>query len=584
MIRSHLLGELNSSHINQTVTLCGWVHRRRDHGGVIFLDLRDHQGITQVVCNPQNPDTFKQAESLRSEFVLSITGKVLQRPEGTINSDMATGEIEVEVNTLTIHSRAQPLPFPLDEHQQVSEEVRLKNRFLDLRRPEMQKNLRTRAKVVSAVRSFLDQHDFVDIETPMLIKATPEGARDYLVPSRTHQGTFFALPQSPQLFKQMLMMSGFDRYYQVARCFRDEDLRADRQPEFTQIDIEASFLDENEIMAITEKMLQQVFQVLGIKLPKFRSMTYAEAIRDYGIDKPDIRFGNKLIDVGDLMSNVEFKVFSGPANQPGCRVAMLNMPAGDLSRKEIDDLTDFAKRYGAKGLAYIKVLADNTLQSPIIKFLPEETQQALLERSQAKPGDVLFFGADKASIVNESLAHIRLHLGEKLGLMGDDWQPLWVTDFPMFEQDKAGNLTPLHHPFTAPSCSLQELVSEPAKALSRAYDIVLNGVEIGGGSIRIHDRDMQSQVLSILGINPDQAQQKFGFLLNSLNYGCPPHGGIALGLDRLVMLATKQSSIRDVIAFPKTQTAACPLTEAPSEASQEQLQELGLFTKRQETQ
>lgn len=582
MIRSHSLGALNSSHINQTVTLCGWVHRRRDHGGVIFFDLRDHQGITQIVCNPQNAETFTQAESLRSEFVVGITGTVLQRPQGTVNSDMATGEIEVEVDTLTILSRAQPLPFPLDEHYQVSEEVRLKNRFLDLRRPEMQHNLRTRARVVSAVRSFLDQNDFVDIETPMLIKATPEGARDYLVPSRTQPGNFFALPQSPQLFKQMLMMSGFDRYYQIARCFRDEDLRADRQPEFTQIDIETSFLDESEIMAITEKMLHQVFAVLDIQLPAFARMTYAEAIRDYGIDKPDIRFDHKLIDVGDLMSNVEFKVFSGPAKQAGCRVAMLNMPAGDLSRKEIDDLTAFARRYGAKGLAYIKVLADNTLQSPILKFLPEETQQALLERSQAQAGDVLFFGADTANIVNESLAHIRLHLGEKLGLMGDDWQPLWVTDFPMFEKDKKGNLTPLHHPFTAPACSAQQLAAEPEQALSRAYDVVLNGVEIGGGSIRIHDRDMQSQVLSILGINQEQAQHKFGFLLNALNYGCPPHGGIALGLDRLVMLMTRQNSIRDVIAFPKTQTAACPLTEAPSEASQEQLQELGLFIKRPE--
>ena len=582
MTRSHYLGELNAHHIQQTVTLCGWVHRRRDHGGVIFLDMRDYQGITQVVFNPQNQHSFDIANSVRSEYVLRITGKVKARPEGTINSEMATGEIEIEALSIDVISKSEPLPFPLDGHHQVSEEVRLRNRFIDLRRPEMQHNLRARAQIVSAVRRYLDSHHFVDIETPMLIKATPEGARDYLVPSRTYPGHFFALPQSPQLFKQLLMMSGFDRYYQIARCFRDEDLRADRQPEFTQIDIETSFLDERDIMAMAEDMLHHVFQDLGIQLPAFETMTYADALRDYGIDKPDLRLDYRLQDIDDLMKDVEFKVFRDPANKAGYRVAMLTMPAGDLSRKDIDDLTAFVGRYGAKGLAYIKVQEGGVLQSPILKFIPENIQKSLIERSGATSGDILFFGADKTSVVNESLAHLRLHLGHTLGLIKDCWKPLWVTDFPMFEYDKSQRLTPLHHPFTAPSSTLEELTQEPIKALSRAYDIVLNGVELGGGSIRIHDREMQMQVLELLGIDAEEAHTKFGFLLNALNYGCPPHGGIAIGLDRMTMLITKQESIRDVIAFPKTQTAACPLTEAPGPAKREQLQELGLTIRTQE--
>jgi len=581
-MRSHYCGELNEQHVGQEVTLCGWVHRRRDHGGVIFLDMRDREGIAQVVFDPDTEESFALAESVRSEFVLQITGLVRPRPEGTTNADMGTGRIEILGKQLVILNAAKTPPFLLDEHSDVGEDIRLRHRYIDLRRPEMADRLRFRSKVSNTIRNYLDDNGFLDIETPILTRATPEGARDYLVPSRTHQGQFFALPQSPQLFKQILMVAGMDRYYQIAKCFRDEDLRADRQPEFTQIDIETSFMNEEQIMQTTEEMIRQVFQKhLGVDLGNFPRMTFGEAMRRFGSDKPDLRIDMELVDIADLMQSVEFKVFNGPANDPASRVVALRVPDGvRLSRKEIDDYTKFVSIYGARGLAWIKIndldAGMEGLQSPILKFMPEEVVRDVLARLQAQTGDLIFFGADKTRIVNESIGALRLKVGADMGMIKGDWAPLWVIDFPMFEEDGEGGLTPLHHPFTAPSCSPEELAKDPANALSRAYDMVLNGTELGGGSIRINQPQMQQSVFDILGINEEEAREKFGFLLDALSYGAPPHGGLAFGLDRLIMLMTGASSIREVIAFPKTQSAACPLTDAPGNVSAKQLRELGL--------
>ncbi|RRJ84170.1 aspartate--tRNA ligase [Aestuariirhabdus litorea] len=579
-MRSQYCGELNSTHIDQEVTLCGWVHRRRDHGGVIFLDLRDRDGIAQVVFDPDTGEHFQRADKVRGEYVVQVKGRVRARPEGTVNPDMPTGEIEVLGKELVILNSAATPPFQLDEHQSVGEDVRLKYRYVDLRRPEMQQKLRFRSRITSAIRSYLDQNGFLDIETPILTRATPEGARDYLVPSRTHANNFFALPQSPQLFKQLLMVSGFDRYYQIAKCFRDEDLRADRQPEFTQIDIETSFMNEEEIMGMTERMISGLFSsLLNVELGSFPRMPYLEAMQRYGSDKPDLRIPLELVDVDDLMQQVDFKVFNGPANDPKGRVAALKVTGGaKLSRKQIDDYTKYISIYGARGLAWIKVneldKGIEGLQSPIIKFMPVEIVMALMERVGAADGDIVFFGADSAKVVNESLGHLRLKLGEDLDLYTCEWAPLWVVDFPMFEEDGNGGLTSLHHPFTAPSCTPEELAQNPEKALSRAYDMVLNGCELGGGSIRIHDQAMQKTVFKVLGIEDEEAREKFGFLLDALQFGCPPHGGLAFGLDRLVMLMTGAQSIREVIAFPKTQSAACVMTEAPGTVSSAQLREL----------
>ena len=581
-MRSYYCGELNDSHVDQEITLYGWVHRRRDHGGVIFLDLRDREGVAQVVFDPDTEASFASAESVRSEFVLEVRGKVRLRPEGTINEDMPTGKIEVLGKELIILNAAKTPPMQLDEYADVGEDVRLHYRYIDLRRPEMMEKLRFRSKVANTVRNFLDGNGFLDIETPLLTKATPEGARDYLVPSRTHPNRFFALPQSPQLFKQILMASGMDRYYQIAKCFRDEDLRADRQPEFTQIDIETSFMGEEEIMAIMEDMIRQIFQShLDVDLGDFPRLSHAEAMRLYGSDKPDLRIDLQLVDIAELMAGVEFKVFSGPAADPDSRVVALRVPGGaSLSRKVIDDLTEFVGIYGARGLAWIKVNDAATgiegLQSPIIKFIGEEVTQTLMSILEVETGDIVLFGADKVKVVNEAMGALRIRVAELLGLVADKWAPLWVVDFPMFEEDGEGNLTSLHHPFTAPAVPVEELRAEPATALSRAYDMVLNGTELGGGSIRINQPQMQQAVFEVLGIGEEEAQEKFGFLLNALSYGCPPHGGIAFGFDRLIMLMTGSTSIREVIAFPKTQTAACPLTDAPGAVSATQLRELNI--------
>ena len=583
-MRTHYCGHLNTSHLDDQVELCGWVQRRRDHGGVIFIDLRDRYGVAQIVFDPDRPEPFAIADSVRNEFVLRINGKVRRRPEGTVNKDLATGEVEVLGHEIQILNRAKTPPFQLDD-EHVADDTRLRYRYIDLRRPEMQANMRLRAKVACIMRHYLGDRGFLEIETPMLTKATPEGARDYLVPSRTQPGNFFALPQSPQLFKQILMMSGMDRYYQIVRCFRDEDLRADRQPEFTQLDIETSFMDEEGIMTIMEEMMITLFREgIGVDLPTpFPRMTYAEALQRFGTDRPDLRNPLELTDVSDLMQNVEFKVFASPAKMENGRVAALNVPdGGKLSRKEIDDYTDFVGNYGAKGLAYIKVNdlggGREGLQSPILKFLPDEVIQNILERTGTKNGDLIFFGADKNQIVNDALGSLRNRLAMDLGLLHSEWQPLWIIDFPMFEYNEdEKRWDSLHHPFTAPRTEdPAKIQSEPAQCLSRAYDLVLNGVELGGGSIRIHKPDMQLAVLSLLGINAEEAEEKFGFLLTALDYGCPPHGGIAFGLDRLVMLMAGVDSIRDVIAFPKTQTATCPLTAAPSPASPRQLRELGI--------
>ncbi len=588
-MRTHYCGQVTEEHLDTEVELCGWVHRRRDHGGVIFVDLRDREGLVQVVFDPDRAEVFATAERVRSEFVLRIRGRVRRRPAGTENASLVTGQIEVLGHELEVLNTARTPPFQLDEDT-VGEDVRLRYRYVDLRRPEMLNRIRMRARVTGQLRAYLDGHGFLDIETPMLTRATPEGARDYLVPSRVHPGQFYALPQSPQLFKQLLMMSGMDRYYQIVRCFRDEDLRADRQPEFTQLDIETSFLGEEQIMQLMEGMIRQLFsQELGVTLPDpFPRMSYQEAVDRFGIDRPDLRIPLELVEVADLMAGVDFKVFAGPAQDPKGRVAALRVPAGgELTRKEIDDYTRFVGRYGAKGLAYIKVndpgKGTEGLQSPILKFLTEDAIQGILQRTSAQAGDLIFFGADKAKIVNEALGALRVRLGHDRGLVQGDWQPLWVVDFPMFEyDDKDGRLYALHHPFTAPQvASVEELrEGDPEKLLSRAYDMVLNGTEIGGGSIRIHRPDMQQAVLGLLGIGEEEAREKFGFLLEALDYGAPPHGGIAFGLDRLVMLMSGAASIRDVMAFPKTQTASCLLTEAPSTVSEDQLRELSIRLRR----
>ena len=581
-MRSNYCGELNESFVGQQVEICGWVHRRRDHGGVIFLDLRDREGLAQVVFDPDTVEAFAHAETVRNEFVVKVTGLVRPRPDGTSNSGLGTGAIEVLGKQLEILNAAATPPFQLDEHASVGEDIRLRYRYVDLRRPEMTERLRFRSKVTNTVRNFLDDNGFVDVETPLLTKATPEGARDYLVPSRTHPGRFFALPQSPQLFKQILMAAGMDRYYQIAKCFRDEDLRADRQPEFTQIDIETSFMDEEQIMSTMEGMIKGIFKKhLDVELGEFPRMPFAEAMNRYGSDKPDLRIDLELVDIADLMKDVDFKVFSGPANDAGSRIVALRVPKGaEISRKIIDEYTKYVSIFGAKGLAWVKVndraAGLEGLQSPILKFMPEATVHALLEKLDAQTGDILFFGADKEKIVNEALGALRIKVAEDLGQVKDTWAPLWVVDFPMFETNSEGNLTSLHHPFTAPACSVEELKDSPATALSRAYDMVLNGTELGGGSIRINKPEMQQSVFEVLGIGEEEAQEKFGFLLDALSFGCPPHGGIAFGLDRLIMLMTGATSIRDVIAFPKTQSAACPLTDAPGDVSAKQLRELNI--------
>jgi len=583
-MRTHKCGELNKQQLGEQVALCGWVHRRRDHGGVIFIDLRDRAGLVQAVFNPESAETFAIAESVRSEYVLRIEGVVRDRLEGTVNSSMATGEIEVLVSHIEVLNESETPPFPIESDIDVNEEMRLRYRYIDLRKKEMLRKMTVRRDVTRNLRNFLDAADFFEMETPILTKATPEGARDYIVPSRTHPNSFFALPQSPQLYKQLLMMAGMDKYYQIVRCFRDEDLRADRQPEFTQLDIETSFMNEDKIMAVMEDMMRGLFKdVIDVDLgDSFPQMTYAEAMSRFGSDKPDLRIPLELVDIADEMKGVDFKVFSGPANDPKGRVAALRVPNGStLSRKDIDIYTKYVSIYGARGLAYIKVNDRDGgiegLQSPIVKFAPAEVWEAVLEKTGAQTGDLIFFGADKKNIVNEALGALRVKVGLDLDLLEGEWKPLWVIDFPMFEWDEKGERwNAIHHPFTAPSCSEAELIANPGEALSRAYDLVLNGTEVGGGSIRINKTGMQQTVLDILGIGEQEANDKFGFLLEALKYGCPPHGGMAYGLDRLVMLMTGASSIREVIAFPKTQSAACPLVDAPAVVSEAQLKELNI--------
>ena len=578
--RTHKCDEVTKDLIGEEISITGWIRRRRDHGGVIFFDVRDETGLVQVVYNPELKEIFNLAESCRNEFVIYSKGKLRARPEGTVNDNLISGEVELEATELTILNSSLPLPFQLDEYSSVGEETRLKFRFLDLRRDEMQSNLRLRAKVSQVLRNFLNDNSFIEIETPLLTKATPEGARDYVVPSRTFPGSFFALPQSPQLFKQTLMASGFERYYQFAKCFRDEDLRADRQPEFTQLDIESSFVDASDIINLVTDMIKKVFkESLDVDLGEFSVLPYSEAIELYGTDKPDLRNPLTFIEVKDLFKNSDFKVFNEPANDEKSRIAALTVPKGEtLTRKQIDDYTDFVGNYGAKGLAYIRVddpsKGKEGLQSPIIKFIDDEIITQLLSVLDSKKGDIIFFGAGKRNIVNDSLAALRNLLGKDLDLLESDWSPCWVVDFPMFENNSKGDLTPLHHPFTAPRGSIEKLNKDPLNALTDAYDVVLNGTELGGGSVRVHDHKMQKAILGLLGIDEEQAEEKFGFLTSALQHGCPPHAGLAIGFDRMIMLMTNSESIRDVIAFPKTQTASCLLTEAPGLASNEQLDEL----------
>ena len=590
-MRTHLCGDIRSDHIGHPITLCGWVHRRRDHGGVIFLDVRDHRGIVQVVFDPDTEKHFALADQLRNEYVVRVQGVVSARDEAAVNPKMVTGGIEVLGRSLELLNRSRTPPFQLDEYSEAGEDIRLRHRFLDLRRPEMQEKIRLRSEASHFIRRFLQQEQFVDIETPILTKATPEGARDYLVPSRVHPGSFYALPQSPQIFKQLLMMSGFDRYYQIARCFRDEDLRADRQPEFTQIDIEAAFVDEAAIMSLAERMIQTLFiELIGVDLGDMPVISYQEAMSRYGTDRPDLRFDLPLVDIGDLMQDVEFKVFSGPANDPRGRVAAMRLPDGQrLTRKAIDDLTQFVGIYGAKGLAYVKVNALEEgmegLQSPILKFLPEAVVRSTLERLGAVNGDIVFFGADRADVVNASMGALRAKLGEDLSLYESDWAACWVVDFPMFEASDEGaqggkGFSAVHHPFTHPSGTIEGMLQNPESALSRAYDMVINGFEVGGGSIRVYQPDWQEAIFKVLGLSEEEATDKFGFLLDALALGAPPHGGIAFGLDRLVMLLSGAKAIRDVIAFPKTQTATCLLTSAPGEVNPAQLKELSIRTQK----
>ena len=587
-MKSHYCGEITSSNLKEEVTICGWVHRRRDHGGVIFLDVRDIKGICQAVVNPDNKESFKLAESIRNEYVVQINGVVRNRLEGTINKNMHTGEIEIEVKNIDILSKANTPVFPIDEYQEVNEDVRLKNRVLDLRRPEMNERIITRSKITSLIRNYLDKNDFHEIETPILTKATPEGARDYILPSRVQPGSFYALPQSPQLFKQLLMMGGLNKYYQIARCFRDEDLRADRQPEFTQIDIEASFVEQKEIMQISEKMIRSIIrEFTDESLDKFEVLNWHDAMEEYGCDKPDLRIPLKLTEISDLVKDEEFKVFAEPAKDQNSRVVAMRVPNGNsLSRGQIDDYTKFVSKLGAKGLAYIKINdvkdLENGIQSPILKFLKSETISNIVDVLKVKTDDLIFFGAGPQSVVNLSMSSLIKKLGEDLNLYSSKWAPCWIVNFPMFEENAEGDLTPLHHPFTLPQCSKKELLEDPKKSIAHAYDVVLNGYEIGGGSLRIFDKDMQQSIFSILNISKEEADKKFGFLLKALSSGCPPHGGIAFGLDRIIMLVTNTTNIRDVIAFPKTQSAACLLTDAPSKVEKEQLEELKIISTHKE--